>query len=190
MSQTSIETTKSQEIEFYSEDSLVRISPSMNIKRLEMISGDYGPFKSGISTEVPLWLAIVLRKRNRCKLVPPDWLTVEYLEDRLKTERMDEAFCCLKPYAIEIGSRLIREAPGDFENPTQIRILLENIRELRLAKMKRDLHELGDPSAIKLNNISRMEINMWRAFLSGAMDHFYNVMSANPEDDFHMNINE
>ena len=44
-------------------------------------AGDVGPFKPGLPVKVPLWLAVNLRQRQRCRLVTPVWMNVERLEE-------------------------------------------------------------------------------------------------------------
>jgi hypothetical protein len=39
------------------------------------VQGSYGPFRSGIISDVPLWLAIRLKSEHKCTIVCPTWLT-------------------------------------------------------------------------------------------------------------------
>ena len=32
--------------------------------------------------QVPLWLAQVLKKRQKCQIIPPEWLNVEFLNEK------------------------------------------------------------------------------------------------------------
>lgn len=38
--------------------------------------GIWGPFKPPSKSKVPLWLALDLKRRKRCSIVTPDWLSV------------------------------------------------------------------------------------------------------------------
>lgn len=38
--------------------------------------GDLGPFNPGLPVQVPLWLAINLKQRQKCRLLPPEWMDV------------------------------------------------------------------------------------------------------------------
>jgi hypothetical protein len=38
--------------------------------------GDYGPFFPQIAAQVPLWLAVALKKRGKCTIRPPLWMSV------------------------------------------------------------------------------------------------------------------
>ena len=41
-----------------------------------IIQGDFGPFSPGMPVEVPIWLAVTLKQRNKCKINCPAWLDV------------------------------------------------------------------------------------------------------------------
>jgi GINS complex subunit 2 len=42
---------------------------------------------SGIPVHVPLWLAIHLRKQQKCRLVPPEWMDKDLLEELKEEEK-------------------------------------------------------------------------------------------------------
>lgn len=48
--------------EFLAEQSKVDIIPNFNERALHLISGDFGPFEAGLSTSVPLWLALSFKE--------------------------------------------------------------------------------------------------------------------------------
>ena len=41
-----------------------------------VFQGDLGPFNPGLPVEVPVWLAVSLKQRQKCRLVPPEWMDV------------------------------------------------------------------------------------------------------------------
>jgi GINS complex subunit 2 len=84
--QTNMETC---EVEFLAERELISITPNFDLGVLHLISGDFGPFKAGLPAEVPLWVAINLRQRRKCRIMAPDWLNVEMLE-LIKEREKDE----------------------------------------------------------------------------------------------------
>ncbi|KAF6020463.1 GINS2 [Bugula neritina] len=80
------------EIEFLAEKQLVSITPKFTQNHIiYLISGNVGPFVSGLPTEVPLWLAINLRQRLKCEIVLPDWLSVGSLQAK-KTSEAESVF--------------------------------------------------------------------------------------------------
>lgn len=38
--------------------------------------GNFGPFQPPLAIEVPTWLALIMKKNNKCSIVCPDWLNV------------------------------------------------------------------------------------------------------------------
>ena len=38
--------------------------------------GDVGPLAAGLPVEVPLWMAIMLKQRLKCRIIPPNWMDV------------------------------------------------------------------------------------------------------------------
>ena len=44
------------------------------------VQGDYGPFQPNFPVKVPLWLAVMLHKRKKCRIRPPDWMQSEHLQ--------------------------------------------------------------------------------------------------------------
>ena len=70
------------EIEFLSETETLRIVPNFSEGVLYLLEGDVGPFKAGLPVDVPLWIAVHLRQRQKCRIIQPDWMNVEELEVR------------------------------------------------------------------------------------------------------------
>lgn len=86
------------------EDEMVEIVPNMRMEPLNMLcvcsslctwflyrslsglmqmgnfyhdlQGDFGPFYPQMATQVPMWLAIALKKRGKCTIRPPEWMSV------------------------------------------------------------------------------------------------------------------
>ena len=76
------------EIEFIAEKSIVEIVPNFNVTNgIHLISGDFGPFRAGLPVNVPVWLAVNLKQRNKCRILPPNWMNVEELERKKEEEK-------------------------------------------------------------------------------------------------------
>lgn len=99
-------TMDAAEVEFLAEKELVTIIPNFSLDKIYLIGvrragrgcgrgvmddrppllstwgsalslqGDLGPFNPGLPVEVPLWLAINLKQRQKCRLLPPEWMDV------------------------------------------------------------------------------------------------------------------
>ena len=46
------------------------------ITSLKKFQGDIGPFSPAIPVDVPLWMAINLKQRQKCHIQPPAWMDV------------------------------------------------------------------------------------------------------------------
>lgn len=46
-----------------------------------------GPFRAGLPLHIPLWLAIHMKKQQKCRIVPPSWIDRDILEDAKEFEK-------------------------------------------------------------------------------------------------------
>ncbi|KAF2974177.1 hypothetical protein EK904_004779 [Melospiza melodia maxima] len=70
--------------------------------------GDLGPFNPGLPVEVPVWLAINLKQRQKCRLIPPEWMDVGKLEEIRDQERKEDTFTPMpSPYYMELTKLLL-----------------------------------------------------------------------------------
>uniref|UniRef100_E1BC42 DNA replication complex GINS protein PSF2 n=1 Tax=Bos taurus TaxID=9913 RepID=E1BC42_BOVIN len=102
------------EVEFLAEKELVTIIPNFSLDKIYLIGGDLGPFNPGLPVQVPLWLAVNLKQRQKCRLLPPEWMDVEKLEKIRDHERKEETFTPMpSPYYMELTKLLLnQEGPG------------------------------------------------------------------------------
>ncbi|MCD7464497.1 DNA replication protein psf2 [Datura stramonium] len=66
----------------------------MRMEPLNLISGDFGPFRPQIAAQVPLWLAVALKKRGKCTIRPPEWMSVEKLTQVLRMKETLKSSNC------------------------------------------------------------------------------------------------
>nr|XP_036849760.1 DNA replication complex GINS protein PSF2 isoform X1 [Manis javanica] len=98
------------EVEFLAEKELVTIIPNFSLDKIYLIGGDLGPFSPGLPVVVPLWLAINLKQRQKCRLIPPEWMDVEKLEKIRDHERKEETFTPMpSPYYMELTKLLLNQ---------------------------------------------------------------------------------
>lgn len=76
-----------QRAEFFAEDELIEISPSVKSGVVSLVAGDFGPFEPTIALRVPLWLALAMKKLRRCRIIPPRWIAHREVEKVIATER-------------------------------------------------------------------------------------------------------
>lgn len=75
------------ELEFLAGTMLIEIIPNFKKDELKLLCGTYGPFKPSRPVKVPLWLAMHFKKNKKCRIVPPAWMHLEALNDKLEREK-------------------------------------------------------------------------------------------------------
>eukprot|EP00041_Stephanoeca_diplocostata_P017158 m.341467 g.341467 ORF g.341467 m.341467 type:complete len:222 (-) comp20610_c0_seq1:958-1623(-) len=162
------------EVEFLAEEQQVEIVPNFEAEHFRFIGGDIGPFRPQRPISVPLWLAVTLRKRQKCTVNPPIWLTKEFLTQRLEEEQaLRQAFTKMPDHFQEVAAILFECAAADIQEAEAVRSLLASIYDLRYSKMRSGLANAKDSEAIKMNNLSIMEISAIRPFFVDSMDSFF-----------------
>ncbi|KAI0068561.1 DNA replication complex GINS protein PSF2 [Artomyces pyxidatus] len=156
------------ELELIASEQLVEIVPLIAMERTAFISGAYGPLRPPTKAKIPIWMAMNLKFKKKCHIVPPDWLNVEFLQERLIQETSRPEFSQLPFRFAEVAKLLLDVAQDDIQNPDKIRSLLKDIREARQAKSREGLQKI-DHSELSLPNLCSMEINEIRPFFVRAM---------------------
>ncbi|RUS15600.1 hypothetical protein BC937DRAFT_92243 [Endogone sp. FLAS-F59071] len=157
------------EIEFSAENILVFIVPSYRMDAISLITGTYGPFRPPARAEVPLWLALALKKNQKCTILPPEWLTVENLQSKLQEEETGPNFSALPYHYMEVAHLLLEDALDDIPSADRVRKLLKDLRETRQSKAREGLGGLT-ATYLQMDNLSLMEINEIRPFFIRAFN--------------------
>lgn len=76
------------ELEFLGEKTMIGIMPNFGFDPIHLINGTIGPFRAGHPVHVPVWLAVHLRKQQKCRIVPPIWMDVDLLEEIKEEEKL------------------------------------------------------------------------------------------------------
>lgn len=180
--------------------------------------------------QIPLWLALLLKRQRRANILPPSWLHPEPLNFILDIETQNEDYQnALSPppplpgqptlrdrgqiarpqprYAVdgqryypsppfiaqnvaresvageppalpyhwlEVGTMLLDSASDDLVDPDQIRRLLKELREVRMAKIRAGVDALDAAATggggVALTGVGAMEVGEGRGFISGVVD--------------------
>lgn len=76
------------EIEYMAENEIIQIVPNFNnASHMHLICGSFGPFRAGLPLRVPIWAALNLRQKKICRILPPDWMNVEKLNEKIEEEK-------------------------------------------------------------------------------------------------------
>eukprot|EP01041_Mallomonas_annulata_P000992 gene992-1943_t len=175
------------ENEFLAEETMIKMVPNFTHPVLHFISGDFGPFDSDVDTDVPLWLAITLRKKDKCKIVIPDWLKPENLEDTVKNERTQRVFQELPYHYMEIALLLLSNARDEIQEPDRVLALLQDIENIRMDRTIVGMQSVAETvrngdlvHAAQLNNIGSVEVAAIKRFSLDSMDIFRNLTTVEP----------
>ena len=163
--------------------------PNFQHDVLRFVTGNFGPFVPQTAVEVPLWLAVLLRKRRMCSVVPPDWLQGDALEAARAGEAGDaEAFGDVPFHYQEVAALLLGAAAEDLEakcgvpSALSLREAVEDIAEQRAAKIREGLLAVAQQAthdettySVKMNRVSAMEIASMRPQLLLSLGEFYDA---------------
>lgn len=173
------------EIFFLGEDEEIEILSLRKLTELQLIGLKTPKLDARRYSKVPLWLALLLKKQNRCKIVMPSWLEQSYLKEAYDEEvSARHRFSDKLPWHwLEIGHALLDAAADDVErgSPSEIRSMLQDLREIRQAKARSGIRQLNE-SHIQMDNLGHMELNELRPFICGVMDQLRKVRAYQTEE--------
>ena len=96
------------EIEFLAEETMIQIQPLFHMESIPFMTRSYGPFRAQIGIDVPLWLAIQLKKYRKCRVVAPEWMQIESLTLKLDAEKKEyDVFTPMPFHYIAVASALM-----------------------------------------------------------------------------------
>eukprot|EP00198_Chlamydomonas_reinhardtii_P000239 XP_001689574.1 DNA replication complex GINS protein [Chlamydomonas reinhardtii] len=179
-----------EELEFMAEHEKVTIVPNFTLNlpnsMLTCIEGTYGPFRPNIPVEVPLYLALALNRRNKCRIQPPGWMAREKLKAVLDEERtIPQYFQPVPQYYVETAKMLFAEARAIFgtnaEVTTQIMDLVEELKKVRNSKILDGLRKVSGPITVKLNNLSASESNKIRLLFENSLNMWHQLSKNDKE---------
>ena len=70
------------------------------------LQGDIGPFNASLPTEVPLWVAIFLKQRRKCRIQPPDWMDVGKITHSIVVQFFDDRHIVLSQLPVSCSEKL------------------------------------------------------------------------------------
>lgn len=176
------------ETEFFAEETIIRIVSEVNHAAFRFLSGTFGPLEIGLPCEVPLWLAITLRKKGKCRIEIPEWMKPEYLEAKIAREKSQSEFENMPFHYMEIAQLLLTHAREDIGSPDRVAALLQDFENIRMDRMRSGFISLsqqvnkGDKVvSTQLNNVSAMEILTVKRFLAESLSMLRELSTLNEE---------
>ncbi|KAH8830356.1 Psf2-domain-containing protein [Flagelloscypha sp. PMI_526] len=188
------------ELELIASNEFIYIRPSISMEETHFINGYIQALVPPKQAKVPLWFALNLKSKRKCRILPPDWLNIgighrhsslaqpnnssalEYLEKKVAEETQEQNFSKLPFRYAETSKILLDAAPDDLEDPDRIRTLLKQLREARQAKSREGLKSL-DHLELSLQNLSSSEINEIRPVFVRSMSILAGLTKEKPRED-------
>ena len=167
------------ENEYLAEETLITIISGVNHPAFKFISGQFGPLVSGMPCDVPLWLAITLRKRGKCTINMPSWMEVDNLERLVASERTERSLGALPYHFMEIAHILLTNANEDVKQPERVSGLIQDLSNIRMERIRLCISTIAETVkngssvvSTSLTNASSMEIFSIKQFFLGSLDAF------------------
>ncbi|ORY88559.1 hypothetical protein BCR35DRAFT_329810 [Leucosporidium creatinivorum] len=177
-----------QDLDFANQEREIEIVPMVRLPLTSSNDGplapQFGPFNPPQKAKVPLWFALQMKKKGKCRIVVPGWLSVASLEETLREETSSDDFSPLPRDYVELSNTLLHLASDDFplhSSSDKVKILLKDIREARQAKIRVGAGALN-PVHLAMPHLSSMEILELRPTFSTA---FQRLRELNPEAERH-----
>ncbi|CAB4031175.1 DNA replication complex GINS PSF2-like [Paramuricea clavata] len=121
-------------------------------------------------------MAVNLKQRKKCRIIPPDWMNIGQLEERKDEEKEREYFTEMpsKSY-LELASLLLKSARDDIPHADEVQTLIKDIWEIRMAKLRKSINIMMQEKEThaRLDNLTHLEINSIRPFLTSALDRMH-----------------
>ena len=76
-----------RDLEFFTEEEKLTIEPLFTFQAVELMELKVGPFRAQKPIEVPLWLAIFLKERKKCKINIPLIYSKDNLQKKIDEEK-------------------------------------------------------------------------------------------------------
>ncbi|XP_051170076.1 probable DNA replication complex GINS protein PSF2 [Leptopilina boulardi] len=161
------------EIEFLSEEEMVSIIPSFNCGVLNLISRPIGPFRAGLPTTVPIWVALILKQQQKCRILEQEWMNINNLKSIKEDEKSSNSFTQMPSnHYMEQAQILLGSFNDDIPDADNLRTAVKDIWDLRMAKLRTSVHTFitREGQHARLDNLTTMEVNSVRPLLPHALD--------------------
>ncbi|XP_047361934.1 probable DNA replication complex GINS protein PSF2 isoform X2 [Vespa velutina] len=169
------------EVVFLAERKLVTIVPNFSFGAIHLISGTIGPFRAGLPAKVPIWLAVNLKQQQRCRIVNPEWMEAESLEEVAETEKLSKLFTKMpSSHYMDEAQLLLSVASDDIHESEKIRTAIKDIWDLRMSKLRTSVDSFikSDSLHARLDHLTMMEINSIRPLLPHTLDQILRIQSS------------
>ncbi|KAI5188640.1 GINS complex subunit 2 [Nematocida sp. AWRm77] len=142
----------------------VTVTPLVYLDKAEMIEGTFGPFHPMVPAVVPFYVALFLKYALVCVIHPPEWLSVKYLKNAVEQEKeLPDEFGEIEMYLFENAEACLTHCTI-LEDISEIRILIKELKELRMAKLLKGLEYIDTP-IIGTNHLTFFEFRKIKEYI-------------------------
>ncbi|KAI4476550.1 hypothetical protein M0802_001910 [Mischocyttarus mexicanus] len=169
------------EVVFLAERKHITIVPNFNFGAIHLIAGTIGPFRAGLPLKVPIWLAVNLKQQQRCRIIKPEWMEIESLEEVAETEKFSKLFTKMPSnHYMDEAQLLLSVASDDIHESEKIRTAIKDIWDLRMSKLRTSVDSFikSDSTHARLDHLTMMEINSIRPLLPHTLDQVLRIQSS------------
>ncbi|KXX75848.1 DNA replication complex GINS protein PSF2 [Madurella mycetomatis] len=85
------------EVAFLAEMEMVTIVPRQRLESIDLLCGQTPPLRPPHRADLPLWLALLLKKQRRANVVPPPWLHPSSLAEIIHRETKEDPSAFSEP---------------------------------------------------------------------------------------------
>ncbi|KAM3179068.1 hypothetical protein ACTXT7_001288 [Hymenolepis weldensis] len=161
------------ELEFLAEDELITIVPRVRMEAVDLLDSQVGPFQPNVPVDVPYWIALFLRQQQKCRLMPPSWLSVTQLSEFKEAEDNDTG-CTTPPHPhyAELAILLLQHASDDISDREEIRTLVKDIWDARVGKFVASINSfiLSGAVTARVSQLTPLELSTARNLLTNSLD--------------------
>jgi len=192
---TSNTTVTPLDCHFMAENCIIRIIPNFTSPGdLELISASLPRFRAAHACEVPLWVALSLKRQRKCNIQKPIWMDPEDLEERKTKEQESPIFIePPHPHYRELTEIILNNAIDDIDNADAIRTAVKDLWDTRASKLFTTCQDFLDQPEMEaddntgevvktgrskedqdmfasLNNVTQLELTLVRDSFLEALD--------------------
>ena len=93
-----------------------------------------------------MWLGLSFRKRQKCRVIQPTWMTVDNLEEVKENEKQSDIFTELPdPYMFVKAQLIMDVGNNDLTRADEVRTVIKDIWDIRQSKLRYILFDINKP---------------------------------------------
>lgn len=137
----------------------VEIESFTTIPPKKLLSFDFKGCTPLKTCRVPLYLALHLQSLNLCSVIPPQYISREYIEGIIQKEKTEPSFVELPEYFFEHCTIFMND---------EVESAVCELRSVRSGKIRKGLSNL-DGKALYITGLSKWEFNQFKEIIRGPM---------------------